>query len=134
MSSQEACSGSVGDGDPGVRGDPGAGGLGRIDGPLSMNVDVQPRVGALVELVQEAGEGNLVVVLDRLGDHLAGGGVQRGDDGGGAVADVLELPPGPAPPPPPARPRRPLGNLRDLASIPVFSSMQIITVPGGGRR
>ena len=39
----------------------------------------------------------------------------------------------------PRRPRRPgrggrSGYLRDLAWIPVFSSMQITTVPGGGRR
>jgi hypothetical protein len=44
--------------------------------------------------VQEAGEGGGVVAGDRLGDDLPGGDVQRGDDGDGAVADVLEFPAG----------------------------------------
>ena len=74
-----------------------------------------------------------LLCVDRLGDHLPGGDVQRGDDGGGAVADVLELPRGRQPAPPARRGGR-SGYLRDLAWIPVFSSMQIITVPGGGRR
>ncbi len=51
------------------------------------------RVGALIQAVQEASEGDRVVPADRLDDHLPGGDLQCGDDGGGAVADVFELPP-----------------------------------------
>jgi hypothetical protein len=43
--------------------------------------NVQARINALVQAVQEAGEGDRVVAGDRLGDHLPGGDVQRGDDG-----------------------------------------------------
>ena len=63
--------------------------------------------------------------LDALGDDLAGGHVHRGDDGDRAVADVLELAAGV-----PARPGGMPGCLRDLAWMPVFSSMLISTVPG----
>ena len=75
----------------GVRGDPGpGGGRGVARAVVHDQVNVPGRVGALVELLQEAGEGDRVVVLDRLGDHLPGGGLQRGDDGQRAVADVLD--------------------------------------------
>src|ERR1017187_2223512 len=97
----------VGDGDPGVRGDPGPGRAGGVAGPVVHDqVNVQPRVGALVQAVQEAGEGDRVVAGDRFGDDLPGRDLQRGDDGHGAVADVFELPPGH-----PAGPGSPLGEL-----------------------
>src|SRR5450755_1697472 len=99
--------GRVSDADPGVRGEPGAGRPGGVRRPVVHDqVNVQSRVGALVQAVQEAGEGDRVVTGDRLGDDLPGGDVQRGDDGDGAVADVLELPPGQ-----PARPWRLAGML-----------------------
>src|SRR5450631_750955 len=47
----------AGDGDPGVRGDPGPGGTGGVRRPVFHDqVDVQPRIGALVQAVQEPGE------------------------------------------------------------------------------
>jgi hypothetical protein len=79
--------------------------------------------------VQEAGERDRVVAGDRLGDDVPSGDVQRGDDGDGAVADVLELPAGRAA----GAGSRP-GYLRYFAWMPVFSSMQITMVSGGGRR
>src|ERR1017187_3386941 len=91
--------GRAGDADPGMGGDPGPGGPGGMAGSVVHDqVNVQARVGALVQAVQEAGEGDRVVAADRLGDDLPGGDVQRGDDGDGAVTDVLELPAGRAAP------------------------------------
>ncbi|MEU8837370.1 hypothetical protein [Streptomyces sp900116325] len=46
------------------------------------------------ELVQEGGEGYRVVPADRLAADLAGADIENGDEGGGAVAPVLELLPG----------------------------------------
>lgn len=45
--------------------------------------------------VEEGGEGRGVVAVDGLDQRLAGGDVERGDDGDGAVAAVFELAPGP---------------------------------------
>jgi hypothetical protein len=76
-------------------------------------VNVQARVGALVQEMQEAGEGGRVVAADRLGDDLPGGDVQRGNDGDGTVADVFEFPSCQ-----PARPGGPLGISAVLGQDP----------------
>ncbi|WP_241200437.1 hypothetical protein OG322_33825 [Streptomyces sp. NBC_01260] len=44
-----------------------------------------------VESVQEVGAGRRVVADDRLREYLAGADVARGDEGGRAVAPVLQL-------------------------------------------
>src|SRR5260370_30530241 len=80
-------------------GDPGAGGRGGVRRPVVADqVNVQARVSALVEAVQEAGEGDRVVAVDRLDHDLPRGDPQRGGDGDGAVSGLLELPAGPAAP------------------------------------
>src|SRR6266571_4926214 len=54
----------------------------------------QVRGDHLGQHVQEPGEGGGVAAVDALGDDLAGGDVHGGEEGDGAVAGVLELPPG----------------------------------------
>jgi transposase len=82
----------IGDGEPGVRGDPCPAGLGGVAGAVVHDqVDPQVRGRALIEHGQEPDEGDGVVAGDPLGDDLAGRHVHRRDDGDGAVPDVLEL-------------------------------------------
>jgi len=76
-------------------------------------VDLHTGVDALVKTVQEADEGDRVVAGDRLDDDLPGPDLQRGDDGHGAVADVLELAARP-----PARGARQLGIFAVLGLDP----------------
>ena len=58
-----------------------------VAGPVVHDqVNLQARIDALVQPVQKADEGDRVVAGDRLGDHLPGGDVKRGDHRDGAVA------------------------------------------------
>jgi hypothetical protein len=52
-------------------------------------VDGQPGLGLPVDLVQEVAEVDGPVLGGQLADHLAGGGVQRGEQVDGAVPDVI---------------------------------------------
>ncbi|MDJ0341880.1 hypothetical protein QMK19_11925 [Streptomyces sp. H10-C2] len=61
---------------------------------VEYDVDLPARNDRPVELVQEGGECRRVVAGDHLGEDLAGAHVESGDEGGGAVAPVLELLPG----------------------------------------
>ena len=92
-------------------------------------VDPQARGGVLVQHGQELHEGDGVVVPDPLGDDLPVRHVQGGDDRDGPVPDVPNSRRA-------SRRARPgiSGWVRDLAWMPVFSSMLIRTVPGGGFR
>ena len=121
--------GREGDRNPGMGGYPGAGGPGGVRRPVVYDqVNVQALVDALVQPVQETGEGDRVVPGDRLGDHLPGGDLAATMEtvplrtySNSRLASRLRC-------------AGRSGYLRYLAWIPVFSSMQITTVPGGGRR
>jgi len=52
-------------------------------------VDGQPGIGLPVDLVQEVPEVHRPVLGGQLADHLAGGGVQRGEQVDGAVPDII---------------------------------------------
>jgi hypothetical protein len=56
-------------------------------------VDGQAGVGLPVDLVQEVPEVDGAVLGGQLADHLAGGGVQRGEQVDGAVPDVVKAAP-----------------------------------------
>src|SRR6266567_3281545 len=78
-----------------MRGQPGAGLLRGVRGTVVHDQVNVPACGdGRVQEPQELDEGAGVVAGDRLGEDLAGVHVQRGDDGDGAVPDVLELPSG----------------------------------------
>src|ERR1035441_5913766 len=103
MVSQEACTGGAGDVETGAGGQPCPGGPGGVGRPVVHDqVDVQVAGDGLADEGQERAEGGRVVAGDDLAGDLAGDHVHRGDQGYGAVPDVLELAPltvpGPRPP------------------------------------
>ena len=53
------------------------------------HVDGQAGLGLPVDLVEEVAEVDRPVLGRQLADHLAGGGVQRGEQVHGAVPDVV---------------------------------------------
>ena len=57
------------------------------------HVDVQAGAGLPVDIVQEVPEVHRPVLGGQAADHLAGGGVQRGEQVDGAVPDVVEAAP-----------------------------------------
>jgi hypothetical protein len=52
-------------------------------------MDGQPGAGLPVDLLQEVPEVHRPVLRGQLADHLAGRGVPRGEQAGGAMADVV---------------------------------------------